>query len=113
MRHERGRHLWFEVSDVPAGERIVGAELRLYQTPGMHKNAIIQVYELVADNGEKALRLVDSAAATGGWLVFNVTGPFSTWVAIPDSNHGLYLSVHFPEKPGEHIYIANCSNYTT
>lgn len=105
MRHERGRHLWFDVSDVPTGELIVGAELRLYQAPGMHKNAVIQVYELVVDNGEKAFRLVDSIAATGGWLVLNVTGPFSTWVAFPDSNHGLFLSVHFPDKPGKNFEI--------
>ncbi|PSN54809.1 Protein 60A [Blattella germanica] len=104
VRHERGRHLWFDVSEVPAGEAIVGAELRLYQNPGLHKNVVIQVYELVVDNGEKALRLVDTAAATGGWLVFNVTGPFTSWVAFPDSNQGLYLSVHFPDKPGHELH---------
>jgi hypothetical protein len=47
--------------------------------------------------------LVDSVSAgpVGGWLVLNVTGPFSSWVAFPDSNLGLYLSVHLPDKPGE------------
>lgn len=31
MRHEKGRRLWFDVSDVAVGDTIVGAELRLYK----------------------------------------------------------------------------------
>lgn len=32
MRHERGRKLWFDVSEVPIGENIFNAELRIYQS---------------------------------------------------------------------------------
>lgn len=32
VRHERGKRLWFDVSEVPAGEQIIGAELRLYRS---------------------------------------------------------------------------------
>lgn len=50
LRHERGRRLWFDVSEVPVGERIVRAELRLFQfessTP---QRATVTVYQLVAD----------------------------------------------------------------
>lgn len=35
MRHERGKRLWFDVSEVPPGENIIGAELRLYRTMEM------------------------------------------------------------------------------
>lgn len=31
LRHEKGRRLWFDVSEVPVGETIFNAELRLYQ----------------------------------------------------------------------------------
>lgn len=52
---------------------------------------------------EKALVLVDSVSVgpAGSWLVLNVTDPLSSWVAFPDLNLGLYLSVHLPNKPGE------------
>ncbi|XP_069698496.1 protein 60A [Periplaneta americana] len=117
VRHERGRRLWFDVSEVPAGERIVGAELRLYQA---HRPAVqpatVSLYQLVSDNsGEKALRLVDSVV-TGreeGWLVLNVTGPLSSWVAFPDSNLGLYLSVHLLSRPAHEMHPEDVGIVTT
>lgn len=47
--------------------------------------------------------LVDSVSVgpAGSWLVLNVTDPLSSWVAFPDLNLGIYLSVHLPNKPGE------------
>jgi TGF-beta propeptide. len=47
--------------------------------------------------------LVDSVSVgpAGSWLVLNVTDPLTSWVAFPDLNLGLYLSVHLPNKPGE------------
>lgn len=35
VRHERGKRLWFDVSEVPPGEHIIGAELRLYRSMEM------------------------------------------------------------------------------
>lgn len=32
VRHERGKRLWFDVSEIPPGEQIIGAELRLYRS---------------------------------------------------------------------------------
>ncbi|KAK1136617.1 hypothetical protein K0M31_001163 [Melipona bicolor] len=32
VRHERGKRLWFDVSEVPPGEHIISAELRLYRS---------------------------------------------------------------------------------
>lgn len=31
LRHEKGKHLWFDVSDVPVGDTVVGSELRIYK----------------------------------------------------------------------------------
>ena len=50
LRHERGRRLWFDVSEVPAGERIVSAELRLFRSEGSApQRATVSVYQIVAD----------------------------------------------------------------
>lgn len=55
MRHERGKRLWFNVTDIMA-EDIVGAELRLFQK-GTSSNKKQSVYTIVAyqlintDNG--------------------------------------------------------------
>ena len=50
LRHERGRRLWFDVSEVPAGERIVSAELRLFRSEGSaSQRATVSVYQIVAD----------------------------------------------------------------
>jgi bone morphogenetic protein 7 len=52
LRHERGRRLWFDVSEVPVGERIVSAELRLFLSEGTApQRATVSVYQLVADDG--------------------------------------------------------------
>lgn len=41
-----------------------------------------------------------------GWLEFNLTEPLSMWVAFPESNKGLYLSVHAADKAGKiHNYV--------
>ena len=68
-----------------------------------------RMYEVCCDiirpflYSEKDLLLVDSISVgpAGGWLVLNVTDSLTSWVAFPDSNLGLYLSVHLPDKPGE------------
>ena len=31
VRHERGKRLWFDVSDVPVSDTLIGAEVRLYR----------------------------------------------------------------------------------
>jgi len=95
------------VSEVPAGERIVSAELRLFRSEdSAPQRATVSVYQIVADErGEKGLVLVDSVSVgpAGSWLVLNVTDPLNSWVAFPDLNLGLYLSVHLPNKPAHEI----------
>lgn len=112
VRHERGKRLWFNVADVPVGETIVGAELRIFQNVNYtvkHPNAVYTVtaYKLISiENGEKELEYVaavNTTASYSGWLELNLTSCFATWVAIPDANKGLYLSVHSVDKPGHEL----------
>ncbi|XP_034230729.1 protein 60A [Thrips palmi] len=114
LRHERGKRLWFDLSEVPAGEGIMGAELRLYQRPAPPDAPVvgdgtytISAYLVVSvEHGEKELEFVDAVNTTHsnqGWHVFNMTGPFTNWVAFPNSNLGLYLSVRSSERPGHDL----------
>lgn len=55
VRHERGKRLWFDVSDIPVGETIVDAELRLYQNSNysadLSENFTVTVYQLLLEDG--------------------------------------------------------------
>ncbi|KAJ8951807.1 hypothetical protein NQ318_019780 [Aromia moschata] len=112
VRHERGKRLWFNVTEVPVAEDIVGAELRMYKNeekPSKDPDAkyTVTVYQLVnTDDGERELEYVsalNTTAGFSGWLGLNLTACLATWVAFPDSNKGLYLSVHPVSKPGHEI----------
>ncbi|XP_074102255.1 glass bottom boat [Cotesia typhae] len=103
VRHERGKRLWFDVSEVPPGEHIIGAELRLYRTMEIkHRrnrgSLMVTVYRVIrADEGKKELQYVDSVNTTTGkesWLTLNVSAALQHWVNNPEGNRGLYLSVH-------------------
>ncbi|KAJ8916211.1 hypothetical protein NQ315_016350 [Exocentrus adspersus] len=112
VRHERGKRLWFNTAEVPVAEDIVGAELRIYKNPDESlKNPdaryTVTVYQLInTDNGERELEYVsalNTSASFSGWVGLNVTACLATWVAFPDSNKGLYLSVHPVDRPGHEI----------
>lgn len=103
VRHERGKRLWFDVSEVPPGEHIIGAELRLYRSMDIknRKNRgsyMIAAYRVLrTEDGTRELQYVDAVNTTmgrEGWLTLNVSEPLSHWVDNPDGNKGLYLSVH-------------------
>nr|CAD7202095.1 unnamed protein product [Timema douglasi] len=63
VRHERGKRLWFDVSEVPSGENIVGAELRLYQIAQILSPLVtftVTAYQLISvDQGPRKLSHVD------------------------------------------------------
>ncbi|CAG9862784.1 unnamed protein product [Phyllotreta striolata] len=113
VRHERGKRLWFNVSDVPVAEDVVGAELRLYKNKKRSGNKnhgsiyTITVFQMVKTNeGEKDLEYVSAINTTSdstGWIILNITQCLTTWVAFPNSNKGLYLSVHPVNRPGHEI----------
>lgn len=57
VRHERGKRLWFNVSEVPVSENIVGAELRIYKNSNLTNfdpddQFIVAAYQLIrTDDG--------------------------------------------------------------
>lgn len=57
VRHERGKRLWFDVSDVPPGEFIIGAEFRLYRDisqvkkPKYKGDFAVTVYRVLTEGG--------------------------------------------------------------
>lgn len=46
------------------------------------------------------IKSVNTTASYSGWLELNITGCLASWVAFPESNKGLYLSVHPVDRPG-------------
>ncbi|KAK9721457.1 TGF-beta propeptide [Popillia japonica] len=114
VRHERGKRLWFNMTNVPVENTIVGAELRLYQNINFNTNNTqpdrdytVTAYQLITSpEGERELEYVgaiNTTAGYSGWLELNITAPLATWIAFPDSNKGLYLSVHPINRPGHEV----------
>lgn len=111
VRHEHGKRIWFDVSEVPAGEMIVSAELRIYQmintTADPWLEFTVSIYQVLEDRELKLVDSVNTTAGSEGWMLFNVTGPLESWVAIPHSNKGLYLSVQPRDKPSKTFAVGN------
>ncbi|XP_072390025.1 protein 60A [Diabrotica undecimpunctata] len=112
VRHERGKRLWFNASDVPVAEDVVGAELRIYKGNGKDMKNLdavytITVYQLIkTDEGDKELEYISATNVTAGftgWISLNLTRCLATWVAFPNLNKGLYLSVHPVSRPGHEV----------
>ncbi|XP_066601960.1 protein 60A-like [Prorops nasuta] len=102
VRHERGKRLWFDVSEVPAGENIIAAELRLYRNMEVKRryrgSYMVTAYRVLrTEDGTRELQYVDAVNTTvgrEGWLTLNATEALQHWVNNPEGNRGLYLSVH-------------------
>ncbi|XP_054007525.1 protein 60A-like [Hylaeus anthracinus] len=65
----RGKRIWFDVSEVPRGERIIAAELRLYQSLNMNaqfnKTYAIALYRVArTKNGGRIKHYINSANTT-------------------------------------------------
>lgn len=48
VRHEKGKRLWFNTSEIPLSEGIIGAELRIYQDGNFAKKHKKQQYSVSA-----------------------------------------------------------------
>lgn len=57
VRHERGRKLWFDVSEVQSDTKLLLGELRIYQNPDLAKwrnttrEYVITVYTIAENDG--------------------------------------------------------------
>ncbi|XP_058983216.1 protein 60A-like [Musca domestica] len=115
VRHEHGRRLWFDVSDVAEDNYLMMAELRIYQNPAQGKWATsgreftINVYSIVKTNGHdvqlQILSSVNTTADYQGWLELNVTEGLSSWLHQPKENKGLYVGAHPTNKPEREIKL--------
>lgn len=103
LRHGSERRFWFDVREVSPKESIIKAELNIYRDIAKGSLPANWTYELrieVLRHGMKmediVLQPVDHLVATGkddGWLAFNVTDPFLTWIAFPSENMGLMIHI--------------------
>lgn len=65
---------------------------------------IIYLSQFYRERELEYVTAINTTAAYSGWLELNVTAPLTTWIAFPDSNKGLYISVHPIDRPGN-LYI--------
>ncbi|KAG8199084.1 hypothetical protein JTE90_016221 [Oedothorax gibbosus] len=104
LRHEKDRRFWFDVSEVPLEEDMVSAELRIFRNfskriSNRGGKYILSLYSVNEDHdapNSNSLDLVDEMVITNhvnGWMVLNVTGPVSNWIAFPKKNLGLYIKI--------------------
>ncbi|BES89035.1 glass bottom boat [Nesidiocoris tenuis] len=101
--------LWFDVGTIsPAVERIIKAELRVFQsslgTAPADKLYSVTVHQIVRSSDEEELQLVgtvNTSVAFEGWHSFNITGPLAQW-KLTGQNYGLYIQAYefgFPDTP--------------
>ncbi|XP_055383191.1 protein 60A-like [Condylostylus longicornis] len=116
VRHEHGRKLWFDVSEVSRDAILMMAELRIFQNSklgnlnGLKKHIIITVYSIVKADGQKELEIVSSVNTTTeyhGWLEMNVTDVLDKWLKNPKENNGLYISAHEDGRPRHEIKLSD------
>ncbi|XP_039959233.1 protein 60A [Bactrocera neohumeralis] len=114
VRHEHGRRLWFDVSDVPNDNYLMMAELRIYQNPAQGKwltsgrEFTISVYSIVNMEGQRELEVLSSVNTTSdyqGWLELNVTQGLDIWLHDHKSNKGLYIGAHAVNKPEREVKL--------
>ncbi|XP_014672753.1 PREDICTED: bone morphogenetic protein 7-like [Priapulus caudatus] len=100
LRHDRDRIFRFDMSEVPLGETVLGAELRIYKNSSLdghiENNITVNVYQLVPgiDPEDRQLVLADSYTVShdhAGWLTFNVTQATQDWTSDAFANYGFYI----------------------
>ncbi|KAH8272877.1 hypothetical protein KR018_006665 [Drosophila ironensis] len=115
LRHEHGRRLWFDVSNVPADNYLVMAELRLYQNANegkwltANKEFTITVYAVgTGALGQHTMEPLSSVNTTGdyvGWLEMNVTEGLHEWLVKTKENHGIYIGAHAVNRPDREVKL--------
>nr|XP_033331207.1 protein 60A [Megalopta genalis] len=98
----RGKRIWFDVSEVPWGEHIISAELRLYQSLEQrfdyNKSYTIALHRVAkTKNGRRVKHYINSVNTTTnkeGWITLNISQVLEYWVGNPKENRGLFVAVH-------------------
>lgn len=115
MRHEHGRRLWFDISEIGQDVTLMMAELRLYQNSVFskfdeEKPLTISVYlvESRDETSHEILKLLASKNATthsDGWLELNVTAAMAHWTEDKDNNLGLVIKASLNERPEKELRL--------
>ncbi|XP_075711321.1 bone morphogenetic protein 7-like [Rhinoderma darwinii] len=90
------KKLRFDLADIPVGEQLTAAELRIYKDQIPHDTTYqISVYQVIQEHPSKLLKL-DTQIIYGagiGWLIFDITATSNDWVVNPQYNLDLQLMV--------------------
>ncbi|XP_073506919.1 bone morphogenetic protein 7-like [Phyllobates terribilis] len=90
------KELRFDLVDIPFGEQLTAAELRIYKDQIPYNETFqLSVYQVIHGHTNKLLKL-DTQIIYGsdiGWLTFDVTETSNAWVVNPKYNLGLQLMV--------------------
>ncbi|XP_053678554.1 protein 60A-like [Anopheles nili] len=114
MRHEKGRRLWFGITNIENDVSVLMAELRLYRKLALNKyrtyntSLTLTVYALTELDGESEMTEVSSMQLTGdyeGWLEINVTGAVDLWLKNKLANHGLYIGAYFNDRAEREVKL--------
>ncbi|XP_033153243.1 protein 60A [Drosophila mauritiana] len=115
LRHEHGRRLWFDVSNVPNDNYLVMAELRIYQNANegkwltANREFTITVYAIGTGTlGQHTMEALSSVNTTGdyvGWLELNVTEGLHEWLVKSKDNHGIYIGAHAVNRPDREVKL--------
>lgn len=115
MRHEHGRRLWFDISEIGEEVTLMMAELRLYQNSVFskfddEKPLTISVYMVESRDEEshEVLKLLSSKNTTthsDGWLELNVTQALKHWTEEKGSNLGLIIKASLNERPEKELRL--------
>ncbi|XP_076387483.1 protein 60A-like isoform X2 [Megachile rotundata] len=104
----RGKRIWFDVSEVPREEYIIAAELRLYQSLneniGFNETYTVAVYRVArTKSGGRIKHFIDSANTVTGkedWITLNINEALEHWIKYPKENRGLFLAVYHDNYTG-------------
>ncbi|XP_029446487.1 LOW QUALITY PROTEIN: bone morphogenetic protein 6 [Rhinatrema bivittatum] len=108
LRHHK--EFKFNLSQIPEGEAVTAAELRIYKDCVMgsfeNQTFLISIYQVLQEHHHRDsdLFLLDTRevwASEEGWLEFDITATSNLWVMNPQHNLGLQLSVE--TKDGLHV----------
>lgn len=115
MRHEHGRRLWFDISEIGSDVTLMMAELRLYQNSMFskfddEKPLTISVYMVESrdEDSHEVLKLLSSkntTTHTDGWLELNVTQALTHWIDTNDGNLGLIIKASLNERPEKELRL--------
>ncbi|XP_058129314.1 protein 60A-like [Anopheles ziemanni] len=103
MRHEKGRRLWFGITNIENDVSVLMAELRLYRKQMLNKystsntTVTLTVYAIIDVDGESEMTEISSMELMGdyeGWLEINVTGAAELWLKNKQANHGFYVGAY-------------------